>query len=100
MLKKQLSVQRLPDCSENPFFRFLEKDCNGKPEQKLHKAVKGHSPQLIKKIENEIIYNRSIMPAMPCPPPTQALTMPYFLLRRCMSFNNCTVSLLPVQPNG
>ena len=42
----------------------------------------------------------SIIPAIPCPPPTQAVTMPYFLLRRFISFVICIVSFAPVHPNG
>ena len=32
--------------------------------------------------------------------PTQAVTIPYFLLSLFMSWRICTVSLLPVHPNG
>ena len=42
----------------------------------------------------------SIIPAMPCPPPTQAEINPYFLLSLFISLMICTVNLHPVQPNG
>lgn len=45
-------------------------------------------------------YSLSIIPAIPCPPPTQAVTIPYFLSSLFRSFTNWMVSLQPVQPNG
>ena len=35
---------------------------------------------------------------MPCPPPTQAVTIPYFLPSRFISFVNWIVNLHPVHP--
>ena len=37
---------------------------------------------------------------MPCPPPTQAVTIPYFLPSRFISFVNWIVNLHPVHPSG
>ena len=40
------------------------------------------------------------MPATPWPPPTQAVTIPYFLLRRRSSWNNWMDNFAPEQPSG
>jgi hypothetical protein len=46
------TAEWLPDCSGNPFFLFFrKKDCNGKPDQKLHNEQKAKSPQKIYKME-------------------------------------------------
>ena len=45
-------------------------------------------------------FSNSYTPATPCPPPTQAVTSPYFLFWRRSSLKSCMESFAPVHPSG
>ena len=45
-------------------------------------------------------FSNSYTPATPCPPPTQAVTSPYFLFWRRNSLKSWMESFAPVHPSG